>query len=159
MESDQVPNKQPTTIPILHDEGGNIIRDNVEKAKLLNDFFTKYFNRVLRSLKRSDYEEINQTITDECPTDLLCTVEVERLLLSLDTTKSSGCDGISATMLKVTAHSIASGITKLFNMSIQTGVIPELGSFPRLSNSQRIKTHHCIELQANFIAAYSFQAS
>ena len=81
---------------------------------------------VLLSLKRSDYEEINQTITDECPTDLLCTVEeVEQLLLSLDTTKSSGCDGISATMLKVTAHSIAPGITKLFNTSFQTGVIPE----------------------------------
>ena len=38
--------KQPTTIPILHDEGGNIIRNDAEKAKLLNDFFTKCFNSV-----------------------------------------------------------------------------------------------------------------
>ena len=50
---------------------------------------------------------------------------MEQLLLSLDTTKSSGCDGISATMLKETALSIAPGITELFNTSIQTSVIPE----------------------------------
>ena len=43
------------------------------------------------------------------------------MLLSLDTTKSSGPDGISATMLKQTAGSIAPGITKLMNMSISTG--------------------------------------
>ena len=60
----------------------------------------------------------------------MCTVEeVEQLLLSLDTTKSSGCDGISATMLKETALSIAPGITKLFNTSIQTGVIPDAWKF------------------------------
>ena len=77
-------------------------------------------------LKRSDYGEIDQNI-DECPTGLLCTIEeVKQLLLSLNTTKSSGCNGISATMLKEMALNIAPGITKLFNTSIQTGVIPEV---------------------------------
>ena len=47
------------------------------------------------------------------------------MLLTLDTSKSNGVDGISATMLKATAASIAPGITELFNKSIQPGTFPE----------------------------------
>ena len=46
------------------------------------------------------------------------------MLLSIDTSKASGPDGISGKMLKHTAVSIAPVITKLFNLSIQTGVVP-----------------------------------
>ena len=46
------------------------------------------------------------------------------MLLSLDTKKANGRDGISARMLKSTAPSIAYGITLLFNKSISTGRIP-----------------------------------
>ena len=38
--------------------------------------------------------------------------------------KANGPDGISATMLKSTAHSIAPGLTKLFNKSISSGKLP-----------------------------------
>jgi len=55
----------------------------------------------------------------------LCTEEeVLKLLLSLDVTKSSGPDGISANMLKATAITIASSLCKLFNLSITTGQFP-----------------------------------
>ena len=47
------------------------------------------------------------------------------MLLSLDTTKSNGPDSLSALMLKATATSIAPGITKLFNKSMQSGTVPE----------------------------------
>ena len=52
--------------------------------------------------------------------------EVLEFLLSLDTTKSNGPDGISATMLKANATSIAPGITKLMNQlqSISSGMFP-----------------------------------
>ena len=118
--------KQSSTIPILQDDYGDTIQDDTEKASLLNDFFSKCFNRALPPLGRTDYEEIDLSITGECPEDILCSEEeVEQMLLSLDTTKSSGSDGISAIMLKETAFSITPGITKLFNISIRTGTIPE----------------------------------
>ena len=41
-----------------------------------------------------------------------------------DTTKANGPDGISATMLKATASSIASSVAFLFNRSIQLGALP-----------------------------------
>lgn len=51
-----------------------------------------------------------------CPEELLCTEEaVLQMLLTLDTLKSSGADGISAAMLKATATAIDKGITALWN--------------------------------------------
>ena len=61
----------------------------------------------------------------EVPTSLLCTeIQVYDLLRSLDTSKSSGPDGISARMLKNTARPIAPSITNLFNGSIRCGYPP-----------------------------------
>ena len=56
-----------------------------------------------------------------------CSVEeVQWFLETLDTTKANGPDGISAWMLKETALSIAPSVTKLFNLSIQSGCFPVL---------------------------------
>ena len=60
------------------------------------------------------------------PNELLCTTEeVIFLIMSLDPSKANGPDGISAQMLKGTAHSIAPSLTKLFNISISQGRFPE----------------------------------
>ena len=84
-----------------------------------------------RALNISDYNKLNLPDQDSCPEQLLCTEDdVLEMLLSLDTTKSRGPDGISATMLKQTAVSIALGITKLMNTSIRSGKLPR---YPRLS--------------------------
>ena len=47
-----------------------------------------------------------------------------QLLQNLDVSKSNGPDRISAKMLKGTSCSIASCLTKLFNISIQSGSVP-----------------------------------
>ena len=47
------------------------------------------------------------------------------MLNSLNTTKANGPDGISARMLKNTAPSITPSLTKLLNLSIQSGTFPE----------------------------------
>ena len=51
--------------------------------------------------------------------------EVFYMLNSLNTTKANGPDGISARMLKNTAPSITPSLTKLLNLSIQSGRFPE----------------------------------
>ena len=67
-----------------------------------------------------------------------CEQEVYKLLTKLDQSKASGEDGISAIMLKNTAASIAPSITKIFNASLATGMLPSnwKKSFP----FQRIPT-------------------
>ena len=77
-------------------------------------------------LSISDQSKFSNAISSECPPELLCSEEeVLDLLLSLDTTKANGPDGISATMLKATASSIASSVAFLSNRSIQLGALPE----------------------------------
>ena len=61
------------------------------------------------------------------PEELLCTESgVYDLVASLDVSKASGQDGISARMLKATACSIAPSLTKLFNLSLQSSTIPSV---------------------------------
>ena len=117
--------KQPSSIPVLRDSQQRAVHDDVEKATLLNDFFSSCFNDAQEPLDTSDYLELDQPDPGLCPDWLLCNEdEILEMLLSLDTTKSSGPDGISATMLKQTAASIAPGITEFLNTSIRTGKFP-----------------------------------
>ena len=61
------------------------------------------------------------------PEELLCTESgVYDLVASLDVSKASGQDGISVRVLKATACSIAPSITKLLNLSLQSGTIPSV---------------------------------
>ena len=46
--------------------------------------------------------------------------EVYGMLSSLDVSKASGPDGVSARMLTMTAEFIAPSVCKLFNISLQT---------------------------------------
>ena len=67
----------------------------------------------------------------ECPQEFLCTVdEVRYLLETLDATKSTGPDEIPARILKIVAPNIAPSVTKLFNLSISSGLF---GKIARIS--------------------------
>ena len=92
-----------------------------DKANLLNSFFGSCFNTSHPPI------ELGSTPSVSYPEDLLCTEsEVYDLVASLDVSKASGQDGISARMLKATACSIAPSLTKLFNLSLQSGTIPSV---------------------------------
>ena len=84
---------------------------------MLNDYFTQCFNSAVPRLDESvvEYYHLDPLC---CPDDLLCSEE--EVIDLLNTSKANGQDGISATMLKSTAHSIAPGLTKLFNKSISS---------------------------------------
>ena len=108
-------------IPTLQD-GAKLIDSSVDKATTLNNFFYSCFNH--RQPPVLDPPS-NRLPPNECPIELLCTEEsVFELLSNLDTTKSTGSDGISSKMLKCTSLSIADPLHKLFNNSISTGILP-----------------------------------
>jgi len=116
-------NKNNVSIPrpALERNGTTVTKDS-DKASMLNQYFSECFNMAQPPLSNR-YEEPN---IGNCPEDLLCTKEeVYKMLLSLDTSKANGPDGISAKMLKGTALSITPVLTQLFNMSLQSGIFPE----------------------------------
>ena len=88
---------------------------------MLNSLFTKSFNNPLNF---ADLDSLKSTNEDDLG-GILCHVqEVQHYLETLDTSKSNGCDGISARMLRSTAPSIAPSITNLFNASLKAGFLP-----------------------------------
>ena len=112
------------SIPILT---GNISSD-IDKA---NAHFSNCFNPMVLPLYDDDISTCNP---GDCPEDLLCCdEEVLALLKHLEVKKASGMDGISAHMLKATAHSIALAITQLFNISIRLGRIPDAWKAARVT--------------------------
>jgi hypothetical protein len=81
----------------------------------------------LRSLQRLYH------LLHGCPPELLCTeAEVYDLIVGLDTSKSTGPDGISAKMLRGAVDAVVPSLTRLFNLSITTGSFPELWKFSRI---------------------------
>ena len=110
--------KKSKSVPALT-LGDTTATTEMEKANLLNTFFHSCFNKSHVPITSSIGLNFNP------PSDLICTEEeVLDLLTSLDVSKSSGPDGISARMLKFTATSITPSVTKLFNQTITQARIP-----------------------------------
>ena len=81
--------------------------DDVENATLLNNLFTRCFNATIPKLDDCSIYDFDLDPLSY-PDELFCSEEeVIDLLLSLDTSKANGSDGISATMSKRTTYSIA----------------------------------------------------
>ena len=103
--------KQTSSIPNL--SYNNVVSSmDQEKANMLNDYFSKCFNRSQPSLQTTDC--LNYPLADDCPDEILCTEsEVTELLMTLDIAKASGPDGISVRMLRETAEHISPSLTKI----------------------------------------------
>ena len=115
-------NKTPSSIPVISNNNSTACT-NVDKAELLNSFFASCFNKSHLPLDESDYQSIS--CTEGIPEELLCDEGfVLKHLTSLNTSKATGPDKISALMLKMTATSIAPSVTCLFNHSLKNGRVP-----------------------------------
>ena len=67
--------------------------DNCDKAIILNDYCSKYFNDIVSPLSDTDGDMFASSVRCECSPELLCSEkEVLVLLLSLDTTKANLMD-------------------------------------------------------------------
>ena len=122
--------RKESRIPTLKTDEDKIVSEDGEKAATLNDFFsTPAFQH---------FHMMN--VPNGCLPELLCTEkDVREMLLSLDTSKSTGPDRISAVMLKATANSIAKSVTMLFNKSLLLEQYQGSGNYPLLFQFQRVK--------------------
>ena len=93
---------------------GTVAHSSVDKANALNNFFYDCYNQNCPPLTQCSHNYEQEMPPEDCPEQLLSTeASVLDLLAQLDTAKSTGCDGISARMLKQTADSTAPILSKL----------------------------------------------
>ena len=118
-------NNNSSTIPTLQTTSGATAHSSLDKANVLNKFFYDCFNHSCPPLTECSHNFEREMPPEDCPEQLLTTVSsIHNLLVHLDSTKSTGCDGISAKMLKQTADSTALIVSKLVNLSISRGKFP-----------------------------------
>ena len=116
-------NKKHKSISVLN-HGSVTANTNEEKANMLNSFFSTCFNPAFPPLSPSNVSTSN-TCDISSTDDLLCTDKEVYGMLSSVVSKASGPDGVSAIMLKMTGEFIAPSVCKLFNISLQTGRVPQ----------------------------------
>ena len=125
-----------SSIPTLVVPNSGTVTNDTQKADILNNQFFSNFNHSVPSLSPCDVRDICNFVPLDIfniPEEFLCTeIQVLDLIRSLDSTKSTGADGISARMLKATALSISKSLSVLFNKSITTGKFPTHWKFARV---------------------------
>ena len=112
-----------TTIPDLKRKDGTLTSDDKEKAELLNEQFTSVF---------TDEDITNIPTIDPLPVDTklenidIKIHDVQKLLKGLRTQKSCGPDGVHPYLLKNPSDLMAIPLTLIYNLTIQSGKIPEI---------------------------------
>ena len=97
--------------------------DEKEKADAFNKAFLSFSQL---NLDQAALPELIYKTDSRLSNIIIHESEVLDILNSLDTSKATGPDGISAKMLKETATSVAPSLTKLFQISLKKGKIPKL---------------------------------
>jgi len=120
-------------IGLKSDDTDEIIFENKIVATKFNNFFCNIAAKLVKKLKKRPFDEneVNKFYEKNGATanafsfNVATEEEVLRLLKSLNVTKSTGCDNISARFLKDAANAIVSPLTYIINLSLKTGVVPD----------------------------------
>ena len=97
-----------------------------DKANILNNFFIQQSQQsITDSPTTTPPIHTTPVITSTLSNITTSPAEVESLLKQLDTNKSPGHDGIPTRLLKEAAAELAPSLATLYNLSFQTGDIPQ----------------------------------
>ena len=117
--------KTATPIPDLHHPPHEATTAQ-DKANMLNRFFIQQSEHsVADSPPTTPPIRTTPDITSTLHTITTSPAEVESLLKQLNTKKSPGHDGIPTRLLKEAAAELAPSLAVLYNLSFQTGDIPQ----------------------------------
>lgn len=109
------------TSPITYN--GATAKSPVEKAELLNSYFSSVFSNSNVNTVYSNDSDSQQSILEFSELQLSVD-EIVVCLNNLDTTKACGPDGIPARLLKECSEQIAPSLCDLFNHSLDEGLLP-----------------------------------
>jgi len=115
--------KSKTHIADLESQDGSLLSSDVQKAELLNSFFSSVFTNEdvshIPTMEDRNFETFLEDI-------YISPSDVEKKLDKLKSNKSPGIDSIHPLLLKECAHELSEVLADMFNQSIQSGSLPSL---------------------------------
>ena len=129
-------------------DGSAVTKTDLEKAEALNEYFCKCFNKLVPPLAHSNstLKQNPSSISEICEVDITAD-EVQHLLSFLSPRKAHGVDGITPSMLHITAASIAPSIVLLFNHHLpqewKTSIVVPV---PKGKDKHLLSNYHPISL-------------
>ena len=100
---------------------GQLVNDSKEKAQILLEQFASVFTR----RTNNTLPDTNIRIKDPIQQITIRTEGVKKLLLNINTSKASGPDNIPNRILKQCAEQLAPIFTSIFQLSLDSGNLPE----------------------------------
>ena len=118
--------QQVSILSTIHDTvTGKPVRKLVSSPVEIAEAFNNHFTSIFSSDTVEPRPQLPPTSGSEFSEISLSPCEVVAALRSLDVTKATGPDEISARLLKETADQIAPSLTLLYNQSLNAGVFPD----------------------------------
>jgi hypothetical protein len=116
----------------LKDERDEVCFETEFVANKFNKFFCGVASKLVAKLRKKDFNEKKVSAFYQekgvKPKDfrfsIITETDIEKLLKSLNVTKSTGCDNISAKFLKDGASIITDPVTYIINLSLSTSTVP-----------------------------------
>jgi hypothetical protein len=116
--------KRKDKIGPLIDDSGQVVMEEVEAAKILNEYFRSVFTKENTSNVPKP-AKLFKAKEEDMLSDIVCTKEgVVEILSQLKTDKSPGIDGLHPKFLYEVRNEISEVLSTIFNESIRTGVVP-----------------------------------
>ncbi|XP_072046406.1 uncharacterized protein [Amphiura filiformis] len=114
--------KESTGIPALLDSNtGDLVVDSKTKVELLNIQYQKQFTQE----RLNDIKVESESNIPDMPDIIIREDGVVKLLTGLSPFKAAGPDEMTPWVLKTTDHEISPFHTKMFQLSLDTGVVPQ----------------------------------
>ena len=108
----------------ITDESGKV--NFVSDDKVKSNIFSDYFSSVFTCEPKDEFQPLKQLLpTNNMDITLIPECDVAKKLHDLKTNKSPGPDGFHPRILKEVGPQICSMLTKLYNLSIESGQIPD----------------------------------
>ena len=119
--------------PLISDADGEQILDPQKTANIFNSFFTSVSQTYTDPSNELPYtdEKLKTFVTGKISSDVTFDLHaitksyVQTQLSSLDISKATGLDDLSAKMLRLSSHIIAAPLTQIINLSIKTKIFPD----------------------------------
>ena len=144
----QLAPRESKSTPTILKEGNTSLTSATDICESLNNYFSTIVQQYLPvNTHAPDFNQLKNFVNSKLPDDAVLTIPpiscdyVLKSLTELDPHKSTGLDGLSSKILKMSAPVIANPLTSIFNGSISTGNFPTQWKTARITPVYKSGSH------------------